>query len=802
MLGPGRYLLGIAELLVLIGFALLGAWSLRRRFLLRLTGGAGFLATLVLALALLIWPAEALGTVGAWKPGLYIALVVLIGVGLWASCGRVARGEGGEDDRARNPLPPATGPARPEPLIPTLIALAIALLAVIHFASGVKSHLSTGMTGFDSTWYHAPFAAGFFQSGDTWSLHFIAPQFLAWFYPANGEIFPAAGMLAFGRDVLSPFLNLGWFLACLFACWCIGRPCRVAPWSLALGAIALSVPALADQAGEARNDIVGIFFLLAAVALALNAWAASSEGRRGDAREAAPGPAVGLTTPELALIGLAAGLAAGAKLNFLLPAAVLVLGLVALAPRGRRSRTLLAGGLGALAGGGYWYLRNLAHAGNPLPWVHHLGPFSLPAPEQALGGREAHSVLGYLGDGSVWSEWLLPGLHHALWILWPILVAAAIAGLVLAVLSCRRSFSLKFAEKEQQDLESGSPEVEGRGRRASGLTRPDAMLVVTGLVGLAAALAWLIAPTSASGPAGMPRGFESGLRYLAPALVLGLVLLPATPPLRSRLASVPRHAGARSTFPPHSDGKVERTPERGGSRWFLVGGAAVLLVAIAIGYPVQRHYLRDRYANPSFSTPGLDAAFAWARDVSGARIATTSTRQYPLFGTDLSNRVQYLGVERPHGGFEPPSTCPQWRHLLNAGHYDYVVTTRDRIEKGHPPYPEATHWTEGPGAREVLRKPPTVVFAIAGRLDPSACRRRRSPPTAPAILLPPNGSHPQLLDHRPHRPRQVDPGRPHPRGHRRRRPEENAGADARLDGPRARARDHDQGAGGAGRVHG
>ena len=75
-------------------------------------------------------------------------------------------------------------------------------------------------------------------------------------------------MLAFGRDLLSPLLNLGWFVGCLFAAWCIGRPYRVAPWSLALGAIALSVPALADQAGEARNDIVGIFFLLAAVAVA------------------------------------------------------------------------------------------------------------------------------------------------------------------------------------------------------------------------------------------------------------------------------------------------------------------------------------------------------------------------------------------------------------------------------------------------------------------------------------------------------------------------------------------------------
>ena len=287
-------------------------------------------------------------------------------------------------------------------------------------------------------------------------------------------------MLAFGRDLLSPLLNLGWFVGCLVACWCIGRPYRVGAWSLLLGAVALSVPALSDQAGEARNDIVGIFFLLSAVAIALNAWATRDEGEGA------------LGTGAFVVIGLAAGLAAGTKLNFLLPAGVLVAGLVAIAPRGGRWRALAASGLAALAGGGYWYLRNLVHAGNPLPWVHHLGPISLPAPEQALGGREAHSVLGYLTDGTVWSDWFLPGLHHGLWLIWPVLGAAALAGLLLCL-----------------------------GRGASPPMR------VAGLVGLATALAWLVAPTSASGPVGMPRGFESGLRYLAPALVLGLALLPA-----------------------------------------------------------------------------------------------------------------------------------------------------------------------------------------------------------------------------------------------------------------------------------
>jgi hypothetical protein len=466
-------------------------------------------------------------------------------------------------------------------------------------------------------------------------------------------------MDAFDRDLLSPLLNLGGFVGCLVACWCIGRPYGVAPWSLALGAVALSVPALSDQAGEARNDIVGIFFLLAAVAVALNASTAR--------------PQRGMPTGGLILAGLAAGLAAGTKLNFLLPAAVLVVGLAAAAPRGRRLAALAAATAAALAGGGYWYLGNLAQTGNPLPWFDNLGPISLPAPDQALGGREEHSVLGYLGDGSVWSDWFLPGLHDGLWVVWPLLVFAALAGLVLALRGFRRS----------------------------------PVAAVAGLAGLAAAFAWLIAPTSASGPEGMPQGFESGLRYLAPDLALGLALLPAVPPLRDRLVNL---TPSRSHFPPW-----------GGRRSTAAAGVAFTLIAIAAGYLVQREYLRDRYANPTFTAPGLNAAFRWATPLVDSRIATTSTRQYPLFGTDLSNRVGFVGEERPHGGFVAPSTCRAWRRLLAAGGYDYVVASRDRIEPGKPLYPETARWTEGPGAEVVLRRPPTVVFRLNGPLDPSSC---------------------------------------------------------------------------------
>ncbi len=674
MLSASRYLLGVAEVGLLAGFATLGAAQLRRRLLPDLPGAPAHLATAVLALALLIWTAELLGSFSLFEPAPYLLAIAVIGVasrvlgpGRFATsappAGGAAGGTAPEDASATaggGGSPAATGPAgrSPGPSWATLTALLIAAAAVAHFAAGVRLRLGTGMTGFDSTWYHGPLAAGFFQTGNTFDLHFIAPQYLAWFYPANAELFHAIGMAAFSRDILSPLLNLGWLLGCLVAAWCIGRPFRVAPVSLALGAIALSIPALADQAGEARNDLAATFFLLASVAIAVNAWQARS-GRR-------------LSTGTLAIVGLAAGLAAGTKLNFLAPATALVIGLVAISPRGSRWRALLAAGLPALAGGGYWYLRNLVHAGNPLPWVRHLGPISLPAPQQPLGGREGHSVFEYLTDGSVWSHWFLPGLHDGFGLAWPLLAGLTLAGLLLCI-----------------------------GRGASPLLR------VLGVVGLVAALAWLFAPTSAEGPAGMPRGFESGLRYLTPTLVLGMALLPLTPLLRQRISRWASLGPRRRWSIP--------------TRVVAVLGALLAVAAVALGYREQRVYLEHRYAKPDFTTQGLDAVFRWARSVSGARIATTSTRQYPLFGTDLSNHVQFVGIARPHGGFVAPASCRAWRRALNAGSYDYVVATRDRIEPGKPTYPPTARWTEAPGATAILRKPPTVVFKLTAPLDPSTC---------------------------------------------------------------------------------
>ena len=115
MLGLGRYLLGVIELLWLAGFATLGASSIRKWLVPDLSGASSLLATMVLAAALLIWPAELLGTFGAFEALPFLALVGALGVSSLWLLRRVAEDEGGRERTLGPPAGPpqtATGPLR------------------------------------------------------------------------------------------------------------------------------------------------------------------------------------------------------------------------------------------------------------------------------------------------------------------------------------------------------------------------------------------------------------------------------------------------------------------------------------------------------------------------------------------------------------------------------------------------------------------------------------------------------------------------------------------------------------------
>ena len=125
------------------------------------------------------------------------------------------------------------------------------------------------------------------------------------------------GIVLLGRDTLSPGLNLLWLGLTLLAAYCIGRPRGVGAATTIGAALAMGTTMMDySQAGAAANDVVAVFFLLAAVALL-------------DDRRRAPGR-------RACLAAIAAGLAVGTKLTVLAPVLALTVGVIAIAPRGRR----------------------------------------------------------------------------------------------------------------------------------------------------------------------------------------------------------------------------------------------------------------------------------------------------------------------------------------------------------------------------------------------------------------------------------------------------------------------------------
>ncbi|HNA42998.1 MAG TPA: hypothetical protein PLO12_00100 [Solirubrobacterales bacterium] len=680
-------LAGLAAVLVIavvLGRCLLPGWR----------GPVAWVGAAILAVASAIAPALALGTFGLLTGWSWLLLTLLLAAALW---------------RWQERLPAAR--ARPalisEPASPglTMVGTAVAAGAFGAFVAGIAIRLGTGMTGFDSTWYHGPFAAGIAQSGDTWSLHLLAPQFLSWFYPQNSEVIHSLGMMAFGTDLLSIFLNLGWFAACLLAAWCIGRPYGAAPISMAGVALILGSTAMADQAGEARNDIVGTFFLLAGLAVMVNAAAG---GRK-------------ITLGPTLVVALAAGLAMGTKVNFIPAALVLLAGTVVLAEPSRRLRNGLAGSGALLLGGGYWYLRNLTHAGNPLPWINHIGPLSLPGPEQDVGGRDAGSVWGYLTDTDVVRHWFLPGFGDGFGSGWILLGVLAITGLVLCL-----------------DRNSGPARRTGAA------------------VGLALVLAWLVAPTSASGPAGEPNGFVSGLRYLAPALAVCLALLGSGVGQRGGRARW-LVAGLLLILAPvtiaFGDGwdakewlvaivaatvfwvvclialgvwrvrsKQHRLSTRSSRKLFGWTAGATIAFLVLCGFGVQRYYFNHRYASPDFTIPALSESYVWANGQSGVKIGTNATRQYPLWGEDLDNEVQFIGVKQPHAGFVEAGNCRDFIAAANQGDYEYLVLTLDREGQKLPVPRELTWVSRDPAVKYVVDADGGAVLALDGPLSPRSCR--------------------------------------------------------------------------------
>ena len=88
---------------------------------------------------------------------------------------------------------------------------------------------------------------------------------------------------------------------------------------------------------------------------------------------------------------------------------------------------------------------------------------------------------------------------------------------------------------------------------------------------------------------------------------------------------------------------------------------AAVKILVAGGFALQQFYLRGRYTN---AVP-IPHIYKWARQVHDERIAVVGAYvflQYPLYGRDVSNYVQYVGARGPHGGAVGPTSGPGSGH--------------------------------------------------------------------------------------------------------------------------------------------
>ena len=288
MVSPGSYLLGAAELVV-VGLSLgFSAFRLRRRLLPAWEGAPARLVEIVVAVALLTWIAELLGTFTLFYAGTLVGACVLLA--LVTALSPAGGGGAGVPRGAEAPPAPSTvgdaAPTGPAGQSGWQLLIMVGVIALVfgHWALTTKHALDRGIFNFDSLWYHLPFAADMVQSHSVTGMHYVDTVFTNWFYPQNSELLHAVGMLLTGRDTLSLFINYGWLVVAFLAAWCVGRPYGKGHLSVVAAAIVLECHILVvREPGAAKNDLMAAALLLAAIAILVNAWAASADGPPGSA---------------------------------------------------------------------------------------------------------------------------------------------------------------------------------------------------------------------------------------------------------------------------------------------------------------------------------------------------------------------------------------------------------------------------------------------------------------------------------------------------------------------------------------
>jgi hypothetical protein len=714
----GSYIAGCLAVIGIVAALGLGGYWLRRWIVPEFSGALARLADATLAVALLLLSLEILGTLSVLRFGWIICFTIALGLGA-ALLGYWKAPERGEEVKA-----PAVAKWA------LILAIAVASFTMAEWTFPSQLNLDLGMFGGDTTWYHMPFAATMAQQHSTVHLHFTDPlRLAAWFYPQSSELVHAAAIVLFKIDWLSPLINLFWLAIALLGCWCVGRPYKVGPATLIAGAIILDSGVMIEtQPGEARNDIMGLAFLVAFAAFLINAHQRRAPQEGAAVQDTPERGAALLDKGPLVLAGIAAGLAASVKTTFLVPVAAIAIGVFLFSGRGRRWTTAWILGLAILISGGYWYLRAaIKSGGNPIP-ITKFGPLHLPVPNQMpLDPRPRFAVAHYLTEPTVYRQWFFPQLENALGPLWPLILIMAGAAAVFIVVRSRNK-----------------------------------ILRVIAAAALLTAIVYVFTPLTAAGQEGAPTGFFTNTRYLIPGLILAMVMLPIARPLRApdRRAQITliflgvvywvTVLTTPKWYPTYLFGTIfitlalVWTPTAlalGRSRGLMsrrvvtAGAAVIVLLAVVLGRAQQVQYADQHYKNTKLflQEGGPQEAYAYAQKLQHQRIGIVGSSeiifgQYGFFGNPPTNEVDYIGVPGPHGAYRLATSCSQLMDRINAGNYDYLIMSEDtqdspEVEYFYPIYA----WVKSdPALKKVVEEPtivpqPDYVFKVEGELSPRYC---------------------------------------------------------------------------------
>lgn len=572
MLEARDVVVGTVVLALVAGSCGLTAWLVVARRLPWLDEAPRLLALATVFTATVVGVHLVPGILGLLVPGVVAGLAVAVAAATWRFV------PGATAEREHHERPPLWA------LAPAVLVGGCALMLVRDLAGAP-------ITSIDAQNFQVPIAVRWLQNESVWGLHQFIADYSNATYPQNGNLLVAAVMLPFDSAFLARLVAVPYWALAGVGVYAIAReigaPRAGAPLA---GAAFCAVPVMARSGLEGVQTDAPMLACLAAGVLFL---LRHHRTRRPE---------------ELVVAGVALGLAFGTKW-YAVTGVAAILALWVVARRKPWPDGAIVVALIALAGG-FWMLRNLIEAANPM-FPQPLGPF--PAPPDPLREQGGFTLLHYATDLDVFKTYLWPAFQHTF----------GTPGLLLS----------------GAGLLAAAQRPKGPAR-----TVLVAALVLTGL--------YLVTPYGAFGPDGRPVLAAASTRYGLPAL-MGFAVMAAWLGVRAvPLLAIAAVLGVGEAFD-LGIGKIVAGAILAGVLLALPRKALAPLVALALIVLVAVSAQRANDQGYGQFDPTLE--WIERNAPAGGRIGLAGvwspggvSPALPAFGPRLGNDVEYVGEFREH----------------------------------------------------------------------------------------------------------------------------------------------------------